>query len=106
MPRPEVVDSAAETLRILADPTRLRLLWALSQGESSVSCLAELAGTTPTKVSQHLSKLRFTGLVRARRDGTFMFYSVVDPALGGLLKTILDTAHLPGTEPLRTAAVS
>jgi DNA-binding transcriptional ArsR family regulator len=73
MPAPEAVDSAAETLRILSDPTRLRILWALSQGESSVACLAELSGANPTSVSQHLAKLRLAGVVWARRQGTYMF---------------------------------
>jgi DNA-binding transcriptional ArsR family regulator len=89
MPAPEAVDSAAETLRILSDPTRLRILWALSQGESSVACLAELSGANPTSVSQHLAKLRLAGVVRARRQGTYMFYVIVDPQLPKLLETVL-----------------
>ena len=89
MPAPEAVDSAAEKLRILSDPTRLRILWALSQGESSVACLAELSGANPTSVSQHLAKLRLAGLVRARRQGTFMFYVIVDPQLQVLLETVM-----------------
>lgn len=89
MPAPEAVDSAAEKLRILSDPTRLRILWALSQGESSVACLAELSDATPTSVSQHLAKLRLAGLVRARRQGTFMFYVIVDPQLQVLLETVM-----------------
>jgi DNA-binding transcriptional ArsR family regulator len=89
MPAPEAVDSAAEKLRILSDPTRLRILWALSQGESSVACLAELSDANPTSVSQHLAKLRLAGLVRARRQGTFMFYVIVDPQLQVLLETVM-----------------
>ena len=44
MPEREQADLAAETFRMLADPTRIKILWALLQGESSVNCLAELAG--------------------------------------------------------------
>jgi DNA-binding transcriptional ArsR family regulator len=95
MPAPEAVDSAAETLRILSDPTRLRILWALSQGESSVACLAELSGANPASVSQHLAKLRLAGLVRARRQGTYMFYVIVDPQLPRLLEMVM-----AGSEPV------
>src|SRR5690348_9617012 len=77
MPEVDVVDHTCEVLRILSDPTRLRLLYALAQGESSVACLADLVGANPTAVSQHLSKLRLAGIVKARRQGTFMFYTVV-----------------------------
>ncbi len=66
---------AAETFRMLADPTRVKLLWALLQGESSVTGLAELARVSPTSVSQHLAKLRLAGLVSGRREGTFIYYT-------------------------------
>jgi len=60
-----LVHLAAESLRLLGDPTRIKILWALLQGESSVACLADLVGASPTAVSQHLAKLRLAGLVRA-----------------------------------------
>ncbi len=104
MPPPEVVDSAAEKLRILSDPTRLRILWALSQGESSVACLAELSDANPTSVSQHLAKLRLAGLVRARRQGTFMFYVITDPQLQSLLETVMAATNPTGAS--RPAAAS
>src|SRR4029450_10944689 len=68
MPNEEQVHLAAESFRLLADPTRIKVLWALLQGESSVACLAELAGAAPTAVSQHLAKLRLAGLVNGRRE--------------------------------------
>jgi DNA-binding transcriptional ArsR family regulator len=78
MPAPDDVRRAADALRMLADPTRLNILWALMQGETSVACLAELADTSPTAVSQHLSKLRLAGLVANRREGTFVYYALAD----------------------------
>ena len=72
MPEADQADLAAETFRMLADPTRIKILWALLQGESSVNCLAELAGVSQTSVSQHLAKLRLAGLVHGRREGTFV----------------------------------
>ncbi|MEN3614860.1 metalloregulator ArsR/SmtB family transcription factor [Plantactinospora sp. ZYX-F-223] len=89
MPNEEQVHLAAETFRLLADPTRIKVLWALLQGESSVACLAELAGAAPTAVSQHLAKLRLAGLVKGRREGTFVYYSAADEHVRGLLRQAL-----------------
>jgi DNA-binding transcriptional ArsR family regulator len=92
MPEPDDVRRAADALRMLADPTRLNILWALMQGESSVACLADLAGTTPTAVSQHLSKLRLAGLVHNRREGTFVYYTLADDHIGELVRQALSHA--------------
>jgi len=61
-------------LKLLADPTRLRIVWSLLHGEHSVSDLAEHVGARVPTVSQHLAKLRLAGVVRSRRDGTQIFY--------------------------------
>jgi DNA-binding transcriptional ArsR family regulator len=66
---------AAGVLKLLADPTRLRIVWALLHGEHSVNELADHVGARSPAVSQHLAKLRAAGLVRARRDGTRIFYA-------------------------------
>lgn len=89
MPDDEQTNLAAETFRMLADPTRIKLLWALLQGESSVTCLADLAGVSPTSVSQHLAKLRLAGLVRGRREGTFIYYTAADTHVHALLAEAL-----------------
>ena len=68
-------EAAVETLKLLADPTRLRIVWALLHGEHSVNELARHVGVRPTAVSQHLAKLRLSGLVRTRRDGNHIFYA-------------------------------
>lgn len=92
MPLDEQVHLATESFRMLADPTRIKVLWALLQGESSVACLAELAGAAPTAVSQHLAKLRLAGLVTCRREGTFMYYSTANDHVRRLLSQALSHA--------------
>ena len=67
--------AAVETLKMLADETRLRIVWALLHGEHSVGDLAEHVGAKPAAVSQHLAKLRLAGLVRTRREGVRIFYA-------------------------------
>jgi DNA-binding transcriptional ArsR family regulator len=89
MPNDEQVHLAAEGFRLLADPTRIKILWALLQGESSVACLADLVSAAPTAVSQHLAKLRLAGLVRGRREGTFVYYSAADVHVRALLAEAL-----------------
>ncbi|MEJ8279585.1 ArsR/SmtB family transcription factor [Pseudonocardia spirodelae] len=89
MPPEDEVRRVADAMRMLSDPTRVKILWALLQGESSVACLAELVGAAPTAVSQHLSKLRLSGLVENRREGTFVYYTVEDPAVRDVLQRML-----------------
>ena len=69
-----IADTAVGFLDMLAEPTRLRLLWVLRQGELGVSALAEAAGCTPTAASQHLAKLRLSGLVDQRAEGRARLY--------------------------------
>ena len=73
-PTDEQIAAAVETLKLLADPTRLRIVWALLHGEHAVNDLADHVGAQPPAVSQHLSKLRLARLVRTRREGTKVFY--------------------------------
>lgn len=104
MPPDEAVKAAAASLRLVADPTRMKILWALAQGESSVSCLAELSGASPTAVSQHLAKLRLAGLVTDRRQGRFIYYSVADDHVTRLLADAI--AHAAGDPSLAEPLLS
>ena len=61
---------------MLADATRVQVLWSLTHREMSVNELAEHVGKPAPSVSQHLAKLRMARLVRTRRDGTTIFYSL------------------------------
>lgn len=74
MPTDDQVEQAVDTLKLIADPTRMRILWALLHGEHSVNLLAEHIGAQPAAVSQHLAKLRLVHLVRTRREGTHVYY--------------------------------
>ncbi|KZS63511.1 ArsR/SmtB family transcription factor [Mycobacterium ostraviense] len=65
-----------EVFRMLADATRVQILWSLATSEMSVNELAEHVRKPAPSVSQHLAKLRMARLVRTRRDGTTIFYSL------------------------------
>lgn len=78
MPSDEQARVAADALRMLADPTRLKLMWALLQGEKNVACLA--------------------GLVTTRREGTFVYYSAAGHHIEPLLEQVLShAAKVTGT---------
>jgi len=72
----EQARAAAELLRLLADPTRLRLLTALTVEDHDVTELAELTGVPRPAVSQHLGRLRLGGLVEAHPAGRRRIYTV------------------------------
>jgi DNA-binding transcriptional ArsR family regulator len=96
-PTDEQVASAVGTLKLLADPTRLRIVWALLHGEHSVNELADHVGANPAAVSQHLAKLRLTRVVKSRRDGTRIFYAAHDTHIRQLVEEALFHAdHLTG----------
>jgi len=63
----------------LADKTRLRLLNLMSGGEVCVCFFADTLGTNDPKISRHLSYLKRAGLVKGRRDGKWVHYSIVEP---------------------------
>lgn len=87
---------------MLADATRVRLLWALLDQELSVNDLATAIDRQPTSVSQHLAKLRMARLVRARRDGTFIFYRVENDHVRQLVRDAISHAdHATAATDLR-----
>lgn len=74
-PSDEQVGLAVDMFKLLADSTRLRIVWALLHGEHSVNELASHLGLNPAGVSQHLAKLRLARLVTVRREGNRAFYA-------------------------------
>jgi ArsR family transcriptional regulator len=84
MPSPTVA-ALAETFRVLGDPTRVRILDALASGELCVCDIAALAGISESAVSHQLRLLRGMRLVRPRRAGRQVFYSVDDQHILELL---------------------
>ncbi|MFF7190102.1 ArsR/SmtB family transcription factor [Streptomyces sp. NPDC008222] len=87
-PPAEVWSEAAAAFGLLASPARLHIVWALAQGESDVTGLAERVGGALPAVSQHLTKLKLAGLVRSRREGRRQVY-FVDTADGADVVTVV-----------------
>lgn len=78
MPPEEILADMAELFKMLGDPTRIRIIYALMAGELCVCDLAAVLGMTSTAVSHQLRLLKQTDLVRSRRDGKVVYYSLAD----------------------------
>lgn len=91
-PSDPLLDIAVDTLKMLADRTRLHLLAALTHGPADVTTLVETVAASRTAVSQHLAKLRLAGLVVSQKTSRTVTYSVPDGHLVTLLTEILSHA--------------
>ena len=80
----------AETFKALADPTRVRMLYALSHAELCVGDLAAVLEMTESAVSHQLRLLRSLRVVRARRDGKLVFYTLDDEHVARLFQISLE----------------
>ena len=85
-----VAGAAKDSLALLADDTRLKILWVLMQDEANVGTIAELVGAKAPAVSQHLAKLRMAKMVDVRREGTFAYYRACDDHIIRMLVDLLD----------------
>ncbi len=81
-----------EVFRALADPTRMKILLALLQGEMCVYHLCEVTEGTPSRVSHQLRGLKDKGIVKARRLGKNVEYSLADEHIAKMLR--LGVEHL------------
>jgi DNA-binding transcriptional ArsR family regulator len=86
------VAAATDMLRMLADPTRLRLMALLSEGEHDVTALVAAVGMARPAVSQHLGKLRLAGLVSVRREGRRALYRARGGHVRRLVTEVLHAA--------------
>ncbi len=100
LPPDAEVEVAVTALRMLADGTRLRLMWVLRDGEHDVSSLAARVGAARPAVSQHLAKLLLAGLVSTRRDGRRALYTARGGHVRRLVTEVVHAAnHQVSGEP-------
>ena len=92
----EILSERARVFAALGDPARLRILNLIRHCEEVCNCeIGPVTGFLPSKISRHLAILKQAGLIRERREGTFLHYRLApdgDPireALIGLLDTLV-----------------
>ena len=88
----------ATVAKALGHEHRLELLELVAQGERTVERLAECSGLTVANVSQHLQHMRRAGLVSARRQAKFVFYTLADPGVLTLLASLRSVAERNAAE--------
>lgn len=92
---PELALLVAQTFQALADPTRARIMYALTKGEHSVGDLARIAGISQSATSHQLKHLRDLRIVKFRREGNWVYYSVDDAHVAALFREALNhVAHV------------
>ncbi len=84
----ELIEKAAECLKVMAHPVRLRIVNILMQGEFAVHEIAEMAKTSANQTCEHLRLLKGHGLLNAERRGRTVYYTIASPQLPGLINCI------------------
>lgn len=92
----EALGEAAECLRILAHPHRLRIVQMLLQGEYVVGELAQACELPTAMTSEHLRLMQRCGFLTSKKEGRHVYYHVAEPHLKNILKCIEDRFDPPG----------
>jgi DNA-binding transcriptional ArsR family regulator len=100
----ELATALADRFRVLAEPTRLRLLDLMREEERCVTDLVAAIGCSAANVSKHLSLMTDSGILARRRDGLHVYYRVADPGVFALCETVCDELRRQAAE--RAAALT
>jgi DNA-binding transcriptional ArsR family regulator len=90
----ELLNRIAEVLKAMADPTRLKILHCIHNGELCVSDILEVVGGSQANVSKHLSVLKRAGLVDCRRSGLNVYYRIVDEGVFAICRNVCDSLEI------------
>ncbi|MEW8959828.1 MULTISPECIES: ArsR/SmtB family transcription factor [Neomoorella] len=95
-PQVESIEGVATIFKALADDTRVKIIYALSEAELCVCDIAALIGSSKATASYHLRLLHHMGLARYRKAGKLVYYRLADPHVGNLVREVLQ--HLARTQ--------
>lgn len=95
IPDPDTLQQLADLFKVFGDPTRIRILDILSQQELCVCDIAQLLSMTQSAISHQLRILKQSRLVKARREGKTIFYSLADDHVSTILTQGLDHVNEP-----------
>lgn len=91
--REQIFETVATMASSLGAPARLKILHVLAQAPRSVEAVAELTGESVANTSQHLQRLRRSGLVCVRKEKVARIYRLTDPAIAVLIEGLFDLAE-------------
>jgi ArsR family transcriptional regulator len=95
MPEESRLYDVADFFKMFADSTRIHILWALEESEMCVCDLAVLLNMTKSAISHQLKNLRMAKLVKSRRDGKVVYYSLCDDHIKDILLIALEHVDEP-----------
>ncbi len=90
MPNTEILHNLADFFKIMGDSTRCKLLFALLQNEMCVCDLANVLSMTKSSISHQLSKMKEVGLVKSRKSGKTVYYSLDDDHISEIFEVGLE----------------
>lgn len=88
LPADELLEEAAECMKVMAHPVRLKMVNILMQGEFAVHEIAELCDTSANQACEHLRLLKGHGLLSSERRGRTVYYKILSPRLPRLIACI------------------
>ncbi|MEQ1557238.1 MAG: metalloregulator ArsR/SmtB family transcription factor [Gallionella sp.] len=94
--RDQDIEQAAQAIKAMAHPLRLKILCLLGNQELSVQDIVENVGTTQSNISQHLAILRDKDVLATRKEANFVYYRINDPRtlkLVGLMREVFCTSN-------------
>ena len=92
----EACEKAAELLRALSHPVRLRIIKLLGEGELCVKSLEEMLEISQSSVSQHLTRLRYAGLIESERRGHLVCYRLIEGGAANVVEAAMDESQHRG----------
>lgn len=94
MPKENKLRNLADFFSMFSDPTRLKIISALSMSEMCVSDISNILHINQTTVSHQLKTLKSLGLVKYRRDGKIIYYSLIDKLINDCLLVGVDCLQI------------
>jgi len=91
LPADAVLEEAAECLKVMAHPVRLKMVNILMQGDFAVHEIAQMCATSPNQTCEHLRLLKSHGLLSSERRGRTVYYQILSPRLPRLIECIKTT---------------
>jgi DNA-binding transcriptional ArsR family regulator len=90
LPDKDQFDTYANKLKALSDPTRLEILYLLSDGEICVCRLTPALDKPQSSVSRHLNILKNLGFIKSRKEGVRVYYKLTNPKIANLVKELIE----------------
>lgn len=99
----DVFEAVAAYFSVLSEPTRLKIMHAVCDGEKTVNQIVQATGATQTNISRHLNSMRRNGVLKRRRQGTQIYYSIEDMTMVELCRSVCNriAVTIDDTRPLK-----